>query len=140
MEELLRQLLVPEIQKFSASQSIRKFRKLPFNDLEVLENEFKTNNDIAGVIVEGIQRVGSSDSNYTDFYRKFNNCVMKTMPFSSQTKFNLVSEEAVNFSLIKTLVLLLILFQWQRNGKWFSCCGILISPKFKFLTVCLDNF
>ena len=34
------------------------FVKLPFNDLEALENEFKTNSDIAGVIIEGIQGVG----------------------------------------------------------------------------------
>jgi acetylornithine aminotransferase len=56
------------------------FVKLPFNDLEALENEFKTNPDIAGVIVEGIQGVGGVQIPTTqNFYRKFNNCVMRTM-------------------------------------------------------------
>ena len=46
------------------------FVKLPFNDLEALENEFKTNPDIAGVIVEGIQGVGGVQIPTTAFLQK----------------------------------------------------------------------
>ena len=46
------------------------FVKLPFNDLEALENEFKTNSDIAGVIVEGIQGVGGVQIPTTEFLQK----------------------------------------------------------------------
>ncbi len=100
------------------------FVKLPFNDLEALENEFKTNSDIAGVIVEGIQGVGGVQIPTTDFYRKFNSCVMRIMQFSLQTKFNLVLEEAVNFSLHQHAgVTPDIICYGKRNGKWFSCCG-----------------
>ena len=108
------------------------FVKLPFNDLEALENEFKTNSDIAGVIVEGIQGVGGVQIPTTEFLHKIqqlcneNNAVFIAdeiqSGFGRSGKFFAHQHAGVTPDIIAMA---------KGMGNGFPVAGILISPKFK---------
>ena len=108
------------------------FIKLPFNDLEALENEFKTNSDIAGVIVEGIQGVGGVQIPTTEFLHKIqqlcneNNAVFIAdeiqSGFGRSGKFFAHQHAGVTPDIISMA---------KGMGNGFPVAGILISPKFK---------
>ena len=108
------------------------FIKLPFNDLEALENEFKTNSDIAGVIVEGIQGVGGVQIPTTEFLHKIqelcneNNAVFIAdeiqSGFGRSGKFFAHQNAGVTPDIISMA---------KGMGNGFPVAGILISPKFK---------
>ena len=108
------------------------FIKLPFNDLEALENEFKTNPDIAGVIVEGIQGVGGVQIPTTKFLHKIqqlcneNNAVFIAdeiqSGFGRSGKFFAHQHAGVTPDIISMA---------KGMGNGFPVAGILISPKFK---------
>ena len=108
------------------------FIKLPFNDLEALENEFKTNSDIAGVIVEGIQGVGGVQIPTTEFLQKIqqlcneNNAVFIAdeiqSGFGRSGKFFAHQHAGVTPDIISMA---------KGMGNGFPVAGILISPKFK---------
>lgn len=108
------------------------FVKLPFNDLEDLENEFKTNPDIAGVIVEGIQGVGGVQIPTTAFLQKIqqlcneNNAVFIAdeiqSGFGRSGKFFAHQHASVTPDIISMA---------KGMGNGFPVAGILISPKFK---------
>ena len=108
------------------------FVKLPFNDLEALENEFKTNLDIAGVIVEGIQGVGGVQIPTTEFLQKIqqlcneNNAVFIAdeiqSGFGRSGKFFAHQHAGVTPDIISMA---------KGMGNGFPVAGILISPKFK---------
>lgn len=108
------------------------FIKLPFNDLEALENEFKTNSDIAGVIVEGIQGVGGVQIPTTAFLQKIqqlcdeNNAVFIAdeiqSGFGRSGKFFAHQNAGVTPDIISMA---------KGMGNGFPVAGILISPKFK---------
>ena len=108
------------------------FVKLPFNDLEALENEFKTNSDIAGVIVEGIQGVGGVQIPTTEFLQKIqelcneNNAVFIAdeiqSGFGRSGKFFAHQNAGVTPDIISMA---------KGMGNGFPVAGILISPKFK---------
>ena len=108
------------------------FIKLPFNDLEALENEFKTNPDIAGVIVEGIQGVGGVQIPTTKFLQKIqqlcneNNAVFIAdeiqSGFGRSGKFFAHQHAGVTPDIIAMA---------KGMGNGFPVAGILISPKFK---------
>jgi acetylornithine aminotransferase len=107
------------------------FVKLPFNDLEALENEFKTNPDIAGVIVEGIQGVGGVQIPTTEFLQKIqqlcneNNAVFIAdeiqSGFGRSGKFFAHQHAGVTPDVISMA---------KGMGNGFPVAGILISPKF----------
>lgn len=107
------------------------FVKLPFNDLEALENEFKTNPDIAGVIVEGIQGVGGVQIPTTAFLQKIqqlcneNNAVFIAdeiqSGFGRSGKFFAHQHAGVTPDVISMA---------KGMGNGFPVAGILISPKF----------
>ena len=107
------------------------FVKLHFNDLEALENEFKTNNDIAGVIVEGIQGVGGVQIPTTEFLQKIqqlcdeNNAVFIAdeiqSGFGRSGKFFAHQHAGVTPDVISMA---------KGMGNGFPVAGILISPKF----------
>ena len=108
------------------------FVKLPFNDLEALENEFKTNSDIAGVIVEGIQGVGGVQIPTTEFLQKIqqlcneNNAVLIAdeiqSGFGRSGKFFAHQNAGVTPDIISMA---------KGMGNGFPVAGILISSKFK---------
>lgn len=108
------------------------FVKLTFNDLEALENEFKTNPDIAGVIVEGIQGVGGVQIPTTEFLQKIqqlcneNNAVFIAdeiqSGFGRSGKFFAHQNAGVTPDIISMA---------KGMGNGFPVAGILISPKFK---------
>ena len=108
------------------------FVKLPFNDLEALENEFKTNSDIAGVIVEGIQGVGGVQIPTTEFLQKIqqlcneNNAVFIAdeiqSGFGRSGKFFAHQHAGVTPDIVSMA---------KGMGNGFPVAGILISPKFK---------
>lgn len=108
------------------------FVKLPFNDLEALENEFKTNPDIAGVIVEGIQGVGGVQIPTTGFLQRIqelcneNNAVFIAdeiqSGFGRSGKFFAHQHAGVTPDIISMA---------KGMGNGFPVAGILISPKFK---------
>ncbi len=108
------------------------FVKLPFNDLEALENEFKTNPDIAGVIVEGIQGVGGVQIPTTAFLQKIqqlcneNNAVFIAdeiqSGFGRSGKFFAHQHAGVTPDIVSMA---------KGMGNGFPVAGILISPKFK---------
>ena len=108
------------------------FIKLPFNDLEALENEFKTNSDIAGVILEGIQGVGGVQIPTTAFLQKIqqlcneNNAVFIAdeiqSGFGRSGKFFAHQHAGVTPDIISMA---------KGMGNGFPVAGILISPKFK---------
>lgn len=108
------------------------FVKLPFNDLETLENEFKTNPDIAGVIVEGIQGVGGVQIPTTAFLQKIqelcneNNAVFIAdeiqSGFGRSGKFFAHQNAGVTPDIVSMA---------KGMGNGFPVAGILISPKFK---------
>ena len=108
------------------------FVKLPFNDLEALENEFKTNPDIAGVIVEGIQGVGGVQIPTTEFLQKIqqlcneNNAVLIAdeiqSGFGRSGKFFAHQNAGVTPDIISMA---------KGMGNGFPVAGILISSKFK---------
>ena len=108
------------------------FVKLPFNDLEALENEFKTNSDIAGVIIEGIQGVGGVQIPTTAFLQKIqqlcneNNAVFIAdeiqSGFGRSGKFFAHQHAGVTPDIISMA---------KGMGNGFPVAGILISPKFK---------
>ena len=108
------------------------FVKLSFNDLEALENEFKTNSDIAGVIVEGIQGVGGVQIPTTEFLQKIqelcneNNAVFIAdeiqSGFGRSGKFFAHQHAGVTPDIISMA---------KGMGNGFPVAGILISPKFK---------
>ena len=108
------------------------FVRLPFNDLEALENEFKTNSDIAGVIVEGIQGVGGVQIPTTAFLQKIqqlcneNNAVFIAdeiqSGFGRSGKFFAHQHAGVTPDIVSMA---------KGMGNGFPVAGILISPKFK---------
>lgn len=108
------------------------FVRLPFNDLEALENEFKTNSDIAGVILEGIQGVGGVQIPTTAFLQKIqqlcneNNAVFIAdeiqSGFGRSGKFFAHQHAGVTPDIISMA---------KGMGNGFPVAGILISPKFK---------
>lgn len=108
------------------------FVKLPFNDLEALENEFITNSDIAGVIVEGIQGVGGVQIPTTEFLQKIqqlcneNNAVFIAdeiqSGFGRSGKFFAHQHAGVTPDIVSMA---------KGMGNGFPVAGILISPKFK---------
>ncbi len=108
------------------------FVKLPFNDLEALENEFKTNSDIAGVIVEGIQGVGGVQIPTTEFLQKIQQlCNENNAVFIADEIQSGFGRSGKFFAHQHTGVTPDIISMAKGMGNGFPVAGILISPKFK---------
>ena len=108
------------------------FVKLPFNDLEALENEFKTNPDIAGVIVEGIQGVGGVQIPTTAFLQKIQQlCNENKAVFIADEIQSGFGRSGKFFAHQHAGVTPDIIAMAKGMGNGFPVAGILISPKFK---------
>ena len=108
------------------------FVKLPFNDLEALENEFKTNSDIAGVIVEGIQGVGGVQIPTTEFLQKIQElCDEDNAVFIADEIQSGFGRSGKFFAHQNAGVTPDIISMAKGMGNGFPVAGILISPKFK---------
>ena len=108
------------------------FVKLPFNDLEALENEFKTNSDIAGVIVEGIQGVGGVQIPTTEFLQKIQQlCNENKVVFIADEIQSGFGRSGKFFAHQHAGVTPDIISMAKGMGNGFPVAGILISPKFK---------
>ena len=108
------------------------FVKLPFNDLEALENEFKTNSDIAGVIVEGIQGVGGVQIPTTAFLHKIQQlCNENNAVFIADEIQSGFGRSGKFFAHQHSSVTPDIIAMAKGMGNGFPVAGILISPKFK---------
>ena len=108
------------------------FVKLPFNDLEALENEFKTNSDIAGVIVEGIQGVGGVQIPTTEFLQKIQElCDEDNAVFIADEIQSGFGRSGKFFAHQHAGVTPDIISMAKGMGNGFPVAGILISPKFK---------
>ena len=108
------------------------FVKLPFNDLEALENEFKTNPDIAGVIVEGIQGVGGVQIPTTEFLQKIQQlCNENNVVFIADEIQSGFGRSGKFFAHQHANVTPDIVSMAKGMGNGFPVAGILISPKFK---------
>ena len=108
------------------------FVKLPFNDLEALENEFKTNSDIAGVIVEGIQGVGGVQIPTTAFLQKIQQlCNENNAVFIADEIQSGFGRSGKFFAHQHANVTPDIVSMAKGMGNGFPVAGILISPKFK---------
>lgn len=108
------------------------FVKLPFNDLEALENEFKTNPDIAGVIVEGIQGVGGVQIPTTEFLQKIQQlCNENNAVFIADEIQSGFGRSGKFFAHQHANVTPDIISMAKGMGNGFPVAGILISPKFK---------
>lgn len=108
------------------------FVKLPFNDLEALENEFKTNPDIAGVIVEGIQGVGGVQIPTTEFLQKIQQlCNENNAVFIADEIQSGFGRSGKFFAHQNAGVTPDIIAMAKGMGNGFPVAGILISPKFK---------
>ena len=108
------------------------FIKLPFNDLEALENEFKTNPDIAGVIVEGIQGVGGVQIPNTEFLQKIQQlCDENNAVFIADEIQSGFGRSGKFFAHQHANVTPDIISMAKGMGNGFPVAGILISPKFK---------
>ena len=108
------------------------FVKLSFNDLEALENEFKTNSDIAGVIVEGIQGVGGVQIPTTEFLQKIQQlCNENNAVFIADEIQSGFGRSGKFFAHQHTNVTPDIISMAKGMGNGFPVAGILISPKFK---------
>ena len=108
------------------------FVKLPFNDLEALENEFKTNPDIAGVIVEGIQGVGGVQIPTTEFLHKIQQlCNENNAVFIADEIQSGFGRSGKFFAHQHANVTPDIISMAKGMGNGFPVAGILISPKFK---------
>lgn len=108
------------------------FIKLPFNDLEALENEFKTNSDIAGVIVEGIQGVGGVQIPTTEFLQKIQQlCNENNAVFIADEIQSGFGRSGKFFAHQHANVTPDIISMAKGMGNGFPVAGILISPKFK---------
>ncbi|MFN3772307.1 aspartate aminotransferase family protein [Cloacibacterium normanense] len=108
------------------------FVKLPFNDLEALENEFKTNSDIAGVIVEGIQGVGGVQIPNTEFLQKIQQlCDENNAVFIADEIQSGFGRSGKFFAHQHANVTPDIISMAKGMGNGFPVAGILISPKFK---------
>ena len=108
------------------------FVKLPFNDLEALENEFKTNPDIAGVIVEGIQGVGGVQIPTTEFLHKIQElCNENNAVFIADEIQSGFGRSGKFFAHQNAGVTPDIIAMAKGMGNGFPVAGILISPKFK---------
>lgn len=108
------------------------FVKLPFNDLEALENEFKTNSDIAGVIVEGIQGVGGVQIPTTEFLQKIQElCDENNAVFIADEIQSGFGRSGKFFAHQHANVTPDIVSMAKGMGNGFPVAGILISPKFK---------
>ena len=108
------------------------FVKLPFNDLEALENEFKTNPDIAGVIVEGIQGVGGVQIPTTEFLQKIQQlCNENNAVFIADEIQSGFGRSGKFFAHQHSSVTPDIIAMAKGMGNGFPVAGILISPKFK---------
>ena len=110
----------------------KNFVKLPFNDLEALENEFKTNSDIAGVIVEGIQGVGGVQIPTTEFLQKIQQlCNENNAVFIADEIQSGFGRSGKFFAHQHSNVTPDIISMAKGMGNGFPVAGILISPKFK---------
>ena len=110
----------------------KNFVKLPFNDLEALENEFKTNPDIAGVIVEGIQGVGGVQIPTTAFLQKIQQlCNENNAVFIADEIQSGFGRSGKFFAHQHAGVIPDIISMAKGMGNGFPVAGILISPKFK---------
>jgi len=108
------------------------FIKLPFNELEALENEFKTNSDIAGVIVEGIQGVGGVQIPTTAFLHKIQQlCNENNAVFIADEIQSGFGRSGKFFAHQHANVTPDIISMAKGMGNGFPVAGILISPKFK---------
>ena len=108
------------------------FVKLPFNDLEALENEFITNSDIAGVIVEGIQGVGGVQIPTTAFLQKIQQlCNENDAVFIADEIQSGFGRSGKFFAHQNAGVTPDIISMAKGMGNGFPVAGILISPKFK---------
>lgn len=108
------------------------FVRLPFNDLEALENEFKTNSDIAGVIVEGIQGVGGVQIPTTEFLQKIQQlCNENKAVFIADEIQSGFGRSGKFFAHQHAGVTPDIISMAKGMGNGFPVAGILISPKFK---------
>lgn len=108
------------------------FVKLPFNDLEALENEFKTNSDIAGVIIEGIQGVGGVQIPTTEFLQKIQQlCNENNAVFIADEIQSGFGRSGKFFAHQNAGVAPDIISMAKGMGNGFPVAGILISPKFK---------
>ena len=108
------------------------FVKLPFNDLEALENEFKTNSDIAGVIIEGIQGVGGVQIPTTEFLQKIQElCDEDNAVFIADEIQSGFGRSGKFFAHQNAGVAPDIISMAKGMGNGFPVAGILISPKFK---------
>lgn len=108
------------------------FVKLTFNDLEALENEFKTNSDIAGVIVEGIQGVGGVQIPTTEFLQKIQQlCDENNAVFIADEIQSGFGRSGKFFAHQHANVTPDIISMAKGMGNGFPVAGILISPKFK---------
>lgn len=107
------------------------FVKLPFNDLEALENEFKTNPDIAGVIVEGIQGVGGVQIPTAEFLHKIQElCNENNAVFIADEIQSGFGRSGKFFAHQNAGVTPDIIAMAKGMGNGFPVAGILISPKF----------
>lgn len=108
------------------------FVKLPFNDLEALENEFNTNSDIAGVIVEGIQGVGGVQIPTSAFLHKIQElCNEYNAVFIADEIQSGFGRSGKFFAHQHAGVTPDVISMAKGMGNGFPVAGILIAPKFK---------
>lgn len=108
------------------------FVRLPFNDIEALEQEFKTNPDIAGVIVEGIQGVGGVQIPTAAFLQKIEElCQKNNAVFIADEIQSGYGRSGKFFAHQNAGVTPDIISMAKGMGNGFPIGGILISPKFE---------
>ncbi len=108
------------------------FVRLPFNDIEALEHEFKTNQDIAGVIVEGIQGVGGVQIPTAAFLQKIEElCQKNNAVFIADEIQSGYGRSGKFFAHQNADVTPDIISMAKGMGNGFPIGGILISPKFE---------
>lgn len=108
------------------------FVRLPFNDIEALEHEFKTNQDIAGVIVEGIQGVGGVQIPTAAFLQKIEElCQKNNAVFIADEIQSGYGRSGKFFAHQNAGVTPDIISMAKGMGNGFPIGGILISPKFE---------
>ena len=108
------------------------FVRLPFNDIEALEQEFKTNHDIAGVIVEGIQGVGGVQIPTAAFLQKIEElCQKNNAVFIADEIQSGYGRSGKFFAHQNAGVTPDIISMAKGMGNGFPIGGILISPKFE---------
>lgn len=106
------------------------FIRLPFNDVQALEKEFQNNQDIAGVIVEGIQGVGGVQIPMAEFLQKIQElCEQYAAVFIADEIQSGYGRSGRFFAHQHSGVTPDLISVAKGMGNGFPVGGVLISPK-----------